>query len=145
MAEKQDTEATAPAEPTSPLLAKDSGPGHTSRKPSIDTSTPAINETPIELDSTPVSPATSTKRADSWPVRRNGSVASPDVHDAVYGELSGSRDETARVRDQRSALLDRRRQDAGVLVDIPDTPDAEDFEAAEGARVADKAAGAGKS
>ena len=98
------------------------------RKPSIDTSAPAINEAPIELDSTPVSPV---KRQDSWPVRREGSVASPDMDEAIYGELSGNKGGNAKSREGRRELMEKRRKDEAVLVDIPDTPDAEDFEVAQ--------------
>jgi len=159
MTTQPDTDTSTTGEPTSPLLPRDSA--HPARKPSIDTTTRAINATPIELDSTPVSPATSAKRADSWPARRDRSgstnsasggtsesgaaaaaaVAAPDIDDEL---AEGAHGEAARVRDARHALLERRRHDAGVLVDIPDSPDAEDFEVAEGMeglRVAAKAGG----
>lgn len=53
------------------------------------------------------------------------------MHEGVYGELSGDKGESVRSREKRNELLEKRRLDKGVLVDIPDTPDAEDFEVAE--------------
>lgn len=69
------------------------------------------------------------------------------MDEGVYGELSGDKGETAKSREKRNDLLEKRRADRGVLVDIPDTPDAEDFEVAEeisGKVVAGKGKGDGE-
>jgi len=124
----QKTPQTTSPEATSSSSSNPRDPAVILRKPSIDTSGPAINQAPIELDSTPVSPV---KRQDSWPVRREGVVASPDMDEGVYGELSGNKGGNAKSREGRRELMDKRRQDDAVLVDIPDTPDAEDFEVAQ--------------
>lgn len=53
------------------------------------------------------------------------------MDEGVYGEMSGDKGESAKSREKRNEMLEKRRMDKGVLVDIPDTPDAEDFEVAE--------------
>jgi CTP:molybdopterin cytidylyltransferase MocA len=53
------------------------------------------------------------------------------MDEGVYGELSGDKGGNARIREGRRELMDKRRKDEAVLVDIPDTPDAEDFEVAQ--------------
>jgi len=58
-------------------------------------------------------------------------IASPDVDEGVYGELSGSKGGNAKSREGKRELMEKRRKDDAVLVDIPDTPDAEDYEVAQ--------------
>jgi hypothetical protein len=53
------------------------------------------------------------------------------MDEGVYGELSGDKGGNAKVREGKRELMERRRKDDAVLVDIPDTPDAEDFEVAQ--------------
>lgn len=53
------------------------------------------------------------------------------MDEGVYGELSGDKGGNAKVREGRRELIEKRRKDEAVLVDIPDTPDAEDFEVAQ--------------
>lgn len=53
------------------------------------------------------------------------------MDEGVYGELSGDKGGNAKIREGRRELIEKRRKDEAVLVDIPDTPDAEDFEVAQ--------------
>jgi hypothetical protein len=53
------------------------------------------------------------------------------MDEGVYGELSGNKGGNAKIREGRRELMEKRRKDEAVLVDIPDTPDAEDFEVAQ--------------
>ena len=53
------------------------------------------------------------------------------MDEGIYGELSGDKGGNAKSREGRRELMEKRRKDEAVLVDIPDTPDAEDFEVAQ--------------
>ena len=53
------------------------------------------------------------------------------MDEGVYGELSGDKGGNAKSREGKRELMEKRRKDDAVLVDIPDTPDAEDFEVAQ--------------
>ena len=138
--------ATFPAKPPS-------GAAAAAHAPLIDTSVPAINAQPVELDGLPTSPQEqATKRLE-----RGGSrVLSPadeDVEAEFLGEGGKGAGQLGRevgspvypqftflcfegggmlTRVQkRAAMLASRSRDPGVIVDIPDEPTAEAVEAAD--------------
>ncbi|KAK4897353.1 hypothetical protein LTR27_004873 [Elasticomyces elasticus] len=76
-------------------------------KPELTISAAAVNAEPIELDGT-----TSPEHA------RRGSKAE------LHSELS------PQERERRAQLISERKEDPAVLVDIPQTPDADEFERA---------------
>ncbi|KAF2099622.1 hypothetical protein NA57DRAFT_75123 [Rhizodiscina lignyota] len=140
----------SPIQP-SPIKPAHSFAHHTSSAaplhPFIDTSTPAINAAPIELDSTPVSPVA---KQYSWPIsggprsadtsattpqsansmgKKNG--VSPDHDQEVYSELSGEVGVGLKEREKRAALLKERSQDPAVVVDLPQEPAADELEVVE--------------
>ncbi|KAB2577797.1 hypothetical protein BFW01_g4497 [Lasiodiplodia theobromae] len=109
--------------------------------PHLDTSTPAINAgAPVEIDGTPTSPenrqqqrmttaSLARNRAgdDDRPVRSGSSPDHLARETEVLEEfgLSGREGE-----ENRAALLQSRKSDPAVLVDIPQGPSVEDFAAA---------------
>jgi len=93
----------------------------------IDTSITPINSVAVELDSTPVSPIL--RKPD--PTLRKIKSISPEEDEEVYEELTGEKGENEVVREKRKRLLAERANDPAVLVDIPPTPRAEEYEIAE--------------
>ncbi|KAK3617394.1 hypothetical protein LTR56_012770 [Elasticomyces elasticus] len=77
-------------------------------KPELTISAAAVNAEPIELDGRPTSPEHA----------RRGSKAE------LHSELS------PQEREKRAQLISERKEDPAVLVDIPQTPDADEFERA---------------
>ncbi|KAF2436699.1 hypothetical protein EJ08DRAFT_711805 [Tothia fuscella] len=105
--------------------------------PYIDTTINSINTAPVELDSTPVSPVT---RKQSWkaPTTVGGaSTVSPDEEEETYAELSGEVGGNGVGREKRKKLLAARSKDPAVLVDLPQTPRAEEYEVATVRKVVD--------
>ncbi|KAF2442067.1 hypothetical protein P171DRAFT_522959 [Karstenula rhodostoma CBS 690.94] len=103
--------AAAPADPPiSPISRQTTFPHKTSaatssRTPFIDIATPAINAAPVELDGAPAGLAS-----------------------AHPGEEEGSGVEGS---EKRNEMLAKRGRDAGVIVDLPVGPTAEEVRAAE--------------
>jgi len=105
----------------------------------LDTGVAPLNSNPIELDSTPVSPVI---RKESWKSKAadmpsgrfsggGGRVIGPDEDEEAYEEFSGEKGGNEVVREKRKKLLAERLRDPAVLVDIPPTPKAEEYEMAE--------------
>ncbi|KAF2807023.1 uncharacterized protein BDZ99DRAFT_573698 [Mytilinidion resinicola] len=116
--------------PVSPVARSTSFPHKTSSavapsKPSIDTSTPAINTEPIEMDASP----TVERRGTGVSEEGEGRMFSPDQDDEILEEL-GVKGEGVGVREKRAAMLAARSKDPAVLVDIPHDPNAEEVAAA---------------
>ncbi|QDS68014.1 hypothetical protein FKW77_009440 [Venturia effusa] len=100
---------------------------------SIDTSMPAINSFAVELDSTPVSPVL--RKPDAADNRKSKSIG-PEEDEEAYEEMMGEKGEGGLLREKRKQLLADRANDPAVLVDIPPTPRAEEYEVAEEAKMA---------
>ncbi|KAF2187109.1 hypothetical protein K469DRAFT_468646, partial [Zopfia rhizophila CBS 207.26] len=126
--------------PISPVNRTDSFPHKTSpavasTRPFIEMNTPAINETPVELDSIPTSPQ-EVKRRDTDGSGRVG-VVSPNlgeeegIQEEFLGE--GEKGEGGKLREKRAKMLATRSKDPAVLVDLPKDPTAEEVEAAKSA------------
>ncbi|TKA83747.1 hypothetical protein B0A55_00042 [Friedmanniomyces simplex] len=77
-------------------------------KPELTLSAAAINDEPIELDGQPASPEH---------LRRSSKA---DALEAI----------SPQEREKRAQLISERKDDPGVLVDIPQTPHADEFEQA---------------
>ncbi|CAI6332157.1 unnamed protein product [Periconia digitata] len=122
----------------------------TTTTPFIDTSTPAINAAPVELDGASISPdqmsrKAGTKESQSTDLppssgrERSGSVVvSPGLDEE--GEIEreflgeGNVEESAHVKQKRAAMLATRSKDPGVIVDVSNpNPTAEEVEAAKSA------------
>ncbi|KAJ4345601.1 uncharacterized protein N0V89_011734 [Didymosphaeria variabile] len=125
--------------PISPISRQSTFPHKTSaavstRTPYIDTSTPAINAAPVELDSIPASPGPVQRRATEEEKDRKGNVVSPGLGevDEAEAELLGEGGKSGRgeVTQKRAAMLARRGKDPGVIVDLPKEPTAEEVLAA---------------
>ncbi|KAF2498743.1 hypothetical protein BU16DRAFT_303679 [Lophium mytilinum] len=122
--------AATDAAPISPVARSTSIPhkttsAATTSKPSIDTSTPAINTEPIEMDASP----TVERRETGLSEEGEGRMFSPDQDDEIMEEL-GVKGDGAGVREKRAAMLAARSKDPAVLVDIPHDPNAEEVAAA---------------
>ncbi|KAF1911524.1 hypothetical protein BDU57DRAFT_543015 [Ampelomyces quisqualis] len=108
------TTAATSTDPISPVSRTATFPHKTSpavatQTPLIDTSTPAINAAPVELDGLCVG-----KIADTQPA---GRISSP----------------AAAEEEKRSEMLASRSKDLGVIVDVPRFPTAEEVLAAKSA------------
>ncbi|KAK3208562.1 hypothetical protein GRF29_77g1105483 [Pseudopithomyces chartarum] len=128
--------------PISPISRQTTFPHKTSasvstRTPFIDTSTPAINDAPVELDGLPASPdALRRRQTDEEALNRarKGSVVSPglgeekEIEAEFLGE--GSVRASKEIQQKRKDMLARRGKDPGVIVDLPTEPTAEEVEAA---------------
>ncbi|TKA66201.1 hypothetical protein B0A49_06811 [Cryomyces minteri] len=115
--------ASTPEVPVSPITAP-------TMNPALAIPPPSINATPVELDGTP----TSAKKQDTVISPRSGGAArgsatfSPDADDEVYAELNGEKGVGAVERERRAQLLSSRSRDPAVIVDVPQTPQAEELE-----------------
>lgn len=114
----------------------------------LDTSTPAINASPVEIDGTPTSPDKVMLRKGSWgnntiKAGRGVSLGGGGGGEKQQPQRQGSSpDHLAREvevleefgliegGENRTALLRSRKSDPAVLVDIPQGPSVEDFAAA---------------
>ena len=74
------------------------------KKPFIETSTPAINAQPVELDGTPTSPETLGRRSTDGR-KSEERMFSPDMDDEVMEELSGVTGEGTREREVLSLIF----------------------------------------
>ncbi|KAF2465082.1 uncharacterized protein BDR25DRAFT_198049, partial [Lindgomyces ingoldianus] len=98
----------------------------------IETNTPAINDTPVELDSVPASLKGGKRRNTAG--EGEGGVVSPnlgeeeDINQEFLGE--GKDGVSKELRAKRAAMLASRSKDPAVLVDLPQEPTAEEVEAA---------------
>jgi len=124
--------ASANAAPISPVHHGGSFPHKTSAsvasiKPFIETSTPAINSEPVEMDASPTVERRGTGMTDDG---GEGRMFSPDQDDEIMEELSGVRGEGTGVREKRAAMLASRSKDPAVLVDIPQDPNADEVASA---------------
>jgi len=97
--------------------------------PPIDTSVPAINAQPVELDGLPTSPQEQETKRREMGGSRVLSPADEDVEAEFLGE--GGKGAGQLGREKRAAMLASRSRDPGVIVDIPDEPTAEAVEAAD--------------
>ncbi|KAJ4288152.1 hypothetical protein N0V90_012169 [Kalmusia sp. IMI 367209] len=111
------------------------------RTPFIDTSVPAINEAPVELDGIPASPDAIKRRGTNEEPEsagvgreRKGSVVSPGLgeEDEIEAEFLGEGGVGVgkEIQEKRAAMLAKRGQDPGVIVDLPKEPTAEEVLAA---------------
>ena len=135
--------ATFPAKPPSAAAA---------HAPLIDTSVPAINAQPVELDGLPTSPQEQATRRLEKGGSRVLSPADEDVEAEFLGEGGKGAGQLGRevgylvspeffffsrgrgmltLVQKRAAMLASRSKDPGVIVDIPDEPTAEAVEAAD--------------
>ncbi|KAF4311257.1 hypothetical protein GTA08_BOTSDO13332 [Botryosphaeria dothidea] len=109
----------------------------------LDTSTPAINASPVEIDGTPTSPDKVMLRKGSWGNNKAGRGSFGGGPEKQQPQRQGSSpDHLAREvevleefgliegGENRTALLKSRKSDPAVLVDIPQGPSVEDFAAA---------------
>ncbi|KAF2728273.1 hypothetical protein EJ04DRAFT_504313 [Polyplosphaeria fusca] len=101
----------------------------------LETSHPAINPSPVEIDGTAAVPSSHhTSTTDS---AKPDSIVSPglgeeqDIESEFLGE--GGLPVGREVREKREAELAKRARDPAVLVDIPKEPNAEEVEAARSA------------
>ena len=97
----------------------------------IDTSTPAINAQPVELDGIPTSPE-ELKRRETGGSTSGGGFISPADGEDIDAEFLGEGGKGAGQigREKRAAILASRSKDPGVIVDVPREPTAEEVEAA---------------
>jgi len=118
--------------PSSPTFVKHTTTDATSTHPFIDTTVAPINAAPVELDSTPVDSVSPVERKESWKVKgdRTSATISPDLDEEIYGELNGEKGGNGVSREKRKELLAARSKDPAVLVDLPQTPRAEEYEVA---------------
>ncbi|KAJ9669129.1 hypothetical protein H2201_000955 [Coniosporium apollinis] len=113
--------------------------------PTIDTTTPAINPTPVELDGTPTSPTAQRQLRHRDPTTLGTSTtttfspADGEVLEELDGADPGVREREKEVEREREA----RRRDPAVLVDIPQEPRAEELEAASASAGAGEGTGSG--
>ncbi|ORY14547.1 hypothetical protein BCR34DRAFT_451434, partial [Clohesyomyces aquaticus] len=130
------------AQPISPVHRSGSFPHKTSpavapSRPFIETSTPAINDTPVELDGVPTSPKEVKRRDTNGKEGGEGVGVSPglgeqgDIDEEFLGE--GKEGVGKEVMAKRAAMLASRSKDPAVLVDLPQEPTAEEVEAAKSA------------
>ncbi|KAF2146840.1 uncharacterized protein K452DRAFT_304760 [Aplosporella prunicola CBS 121167] len=121
----------------------------------LDTGAPSINATPVEIDGEPTSPADQAAklggRDRAWPGALGGAAGastarglpgrkasfSPDPlaeEESMLEEfgLDGGR-RVAGLLEKRAALLNERKSNPAVLVDIPQVPSVEEFAAANAA------------
>ncbi|KAF2627742.1 hypothetical protein BU25DRAFT_43393 [Macroventuria anomochaeta] len=119
--------------PISPISRTAAFPHKTSpavatQTPLIDTSVPAINAQPVELDGIPTSPQEQElKRRETGGTR----VLTPADEDIDAEFLSEGGKGAGQLGRERAAILASRSKDPGVIVDIPDEPTAEAVEAAD--------------
>ncbi|KAF1815525.1 hypothetical protein P152DRAFT_479448 [Eremomyces bilateralis CBS 781.70] len=126
--------------PISPSTSTSHNPTTSTSSNPIHTSQPPINPEPAELDSTPISPV-----GRNAAVSQAGSDAAagapggrPDTHGTGFEEMTeGS------GREKWAQLLEQRKKDPAVLVDIPGTPTAGEL-ALKLAEGEEKGAGEGK-
>ncbi|TID17467.1 gb [Venturia nashicola] len=122
-----------PVNPTTDPKA--AAPTTTIPNSTIDPSIKAINTFAVELDSTPVSPVL--QKPDSASTNRKSKSLGPAEEDEeAYEEMMGEKGMAEEVRERRKQLLASRAKDPAVLVDIPPTPRAEEYEVAEEAKMA---------
>ncbi|KAJ4406671.1 hypothetical protein N0V91_004361 [Didymella pomorum] len=119
--------------PISPVTRSTTFPHKTStavttQTPLIDTSVPAINAHPVELDGIPTSP-----QEQDLKRREGGSrVFSPADGEIDAEFLSEDGKGAGQLgREKRAAMLASRSKDPGVIVDVPDEPTADAVEAAD--------------
>ncbi|KAK5109778.1 hypothetical protein LTR62_006510 [Meristemomyces frigidus] len=108
---------TAGGGPSDPISPVDKA------KPELTLSAAAINSTPVELDgeSTSIVPGSAEQRRDQV-------VGQPSLEE----------------REKRDKIISERKDDPAVLVDIPQTPDADEFEQAATVSVAEGVVGSGE-
>ncbi|KAF3032779.1 hypothetical protein E8E11_001217 [Didymella keratinophila] len=119
--------------PISPVLrsttfSHKTSPAVATQTPLIDTSVPAINAHPVELDGIPTSP-----QEQGLKRREGGSrMLSPADGDIDAEFLSEDGKGAGQLgREKRAAMLASRSKDPGVIVDVPDEPTADAVEAAD--------------
>jgi len=100
--------ATSSDPPISPVTAS---------RPELTISAASVNAEPVELDGTPTSP----ERARTIASRRG---SRPTNLELTEEELAGM---TVEERQRREELISSRKADPAVLVDIPQTPGAEEL------------------
>ncbi|KAH7061734.1 hypothetical protein BKA63DRAFT_201388 [Paraphoma chrysanthemicola] len=99
----------------------------------IDTSTPAINDAPVELDGV-VLTHEDIKRRTTGGSTSGSVVLNPADDEDIDAEFLGEGENAGRgVREKRAAMLASRSKDPGVIVDVPQDPTAEEVEAAKSA------------
>jgi hypothetical protein len=97
----------------------------------LDTSTPAINAQPVELDGMPTTPEELRRRATAGSTgvgSSSGPADGEDIDAEFLGE--GAKGAGQIGREKRAAILASRSKDPGVIVDVPREPTAEEVEAA---------------
>ncbi|KAJ4322011.1 hypothetical protein N0V94_002590 [Neodidymelliopsis sp. IMI 364377] len=99
--------------------------------PFINTSVPAINAQPVELDGVPTSPQEQeTKRREMSGSKVHSSAEDEDI-DAEFLSEGGKGAGQLGNEQKRAAMLATRSKDASVIVDVPREPTAEEVEAAD--------------
>ncbi|KAF3040152.1 hypothetical protein E8E12_009302 [Didymella heteroderae] len=120
--------------PTAPISRSTTFPRKTSpavatQTSLIDTSVPAINAQPVELDGIPTSPQEQELKRRETGGSRMLSPADGDI-DAEFSSEDG-KGTWQLGREKRAAMLASRSKDPGVIVDVPDEPTADAVEAAD--------------
>lgn len=124
------------SKPLSPIHHTSSFPHQTSanvatRTPYIDTSVPAINAAPVELDggeAVAVGDVVGGREGVKGQGVSPGLGEEEDIEQEFLGD--GERGVGTQVREKRAAMLATRSKDPGVIVDVPNDPTAEEVEAA---------------
>ncbi|KAF1931991.1 uncharacterized protein M421DRAFT_1679 [Didymella exigua CBS 183.55] len=121
--------------PVSPISRSTTFPHKTSiaaatQTPLIDTSVPAINAQPVELDGIPTSPHEQELKRRETGGSRVLSPADGDI-DAEFLSEDGKGAGQLGRREKRAAMLANRSKDPGVIVDVPDEPTADAVEVAD--------------
>ncbi|CAA9964581.1 hypothetical protein PTMSG1_07940 [Pyrenophora teres f. maculata] len=99
--------------------------------PLIDTSTPAINDAPVELDGGAITPEELRRRTTEEGLGGvRGSMRGPDEGDIDAEFLGGGGNAGREARERRAAMLASRSKDPSVIVDVPRDPTAEEVDAA---------------
>ncbi|KAJ4382631.1 hypothetical protein N0V86_001853 [Didymella sp. IMI 355093] len=118
--------------PVSPISRSTTFPHKTSpavatQTAMIDTSVPAINSQPVELDGMPTSPQEQELKRRETSGSRVLSPADGDIDAEFLSEDGKGAGQLG--REKRAAMLASRSKDPGVIVDIPDEPTADAVEA----------------
>ncbi|KAF9699579.1 hypothetical protein EKO04_002612 [Ascochyta lentis] len=120
--------------PVSPISQPATFPHKTSpavatQTPRIDTSVPAINAQPVELDGLPTSPQNQALKRRETSQSRVSPAIGEDMDAESLSEAGKGFGQLG--KEKRAAMLATRSKDAGVIVDVPSEPTAEAVEVAD--------------
>ncbi|KAI9803465.1 MAG: hypothetical protein M1825_001808 [Sarcosagium campestre] len=82
----------------------------------------------VELDSSPIAPAAPAQLGSLRKPPRRSSSAEPGADVAEYEEISGEVGAGSLRAEERAKIRAEKSQDPAVMVNIPQTPDAQDYE-----------------